>query len=252
MRRRPGIQGLQRKAATRERFTSVGEAVEAERVETAAEQLGVFKASLEAFALKHRDDIRRDPEFRAQFHKMCERVGVDPLASNKGLWTQLLGFGDFYYELGVQIVEQCMASRATNGGLLELGALLAAVRRRRGERAAPVSVDDLVQAIKKLRVLGGGFDVVKVGRKRLVRSIPGELNLDENAALADAEANGGWVSRERLEGGGWSPERADLALGKLLESGQAWVDDGAADGVRRYWFPCFWGVDAGGDPGGAT
>jgi len=29
-------------------------------------------------------------------------VGVDPLASNKGAWAQLLGFGDFYYELGVQ------------------------------------------------------------------------------------------------------------------------------------------------------
>ncbi len=34
---------------------------------------------------------------------MCASVGVDPLASNKGFWTELLGFGDFYYELGVQI-----------------------------------------------------------------------------------------------------------------------------------------------------
>lgn len=34
---------------------------------------------------------------------MCANVGVDPLSSNKGMWTQLLGFGDFYYELGVQV-----------------------------------------------------------------------------------------------------------------------------------------------------
>lgn len=34
---------------------------------------------------------------------MCANVGVDPLASNKGAWAQLLGFGDFYYELGVQV-----------------------------------------------------------------------------------------------------------------------------------------------------
>jgi len=46
--------------------------------------------------------VRRDPAFRAQFHAMCANVGVDPLASNKGAWAQLLGFGDFYYELGVQ------------------------------------------------------------------------------------------------------------------------------------------------------
>jgi len=25
---------------------------------------------------------------------------VDPLASNKGFWAELLGIGDFYYELG--------------------------------------------------------------------------------------------------------------------------------------------------------
>lgn len=33
--------------------------------------------------LQHKSDIRRDPEFRAQFHRMCANIGVDPLASNK-------------------------------------------------------------------------------------------------------------------------------------------------------------------------
>jgi hypothetical protein len=31
---------------------------------------------------------------------MCAKVGVDPLASNKGVWAELLGIGDFYYEIG--------------------------------------------------------------------------------------------------------------------------------------------------------
>ena len=34
---------------------------------------------------------------------MCQKIGVDPLASHKGFWAQLLGVGDFYYELGVQV-----------------------------------------------------------------------------------------------------------------------------------------------------
>lgn len=59
---------------------------------------------------------------------MCANVGVDPLASNKGMWAQLLGFGDFYYELGVQIVEACLATRNYNGGFMELEALRAAVQ----------------------------------------------------------------------------------------------------------------------------
>lgn len=77
--------------------------------------------------------------FRAQFHKMCSNCGVDPLASNKGFWAELLGFGDFYYELGVQIVEACLSSRPQNGGLCELRHLMEAVLKRRGGAAAPVS-----------------------------------------------------------------------------------------------------------------
>ena len=47
-------------------------------------------------------------------------TGVDPLASNKGFWAEILGVGDFYYELGVQIADVCMATRPLNGGLIEI------------------------------------------------------------------------------------------------------------------------------------
>jgi hypothetical protein len=43
----------------------------------------VFRASLEEFARKHKEEIRKDPVFRAQFHKMCANIGVDPLVSSK-------------------------------------------------------------------------------------------------------------------------------------------------------------------------
>ncbi|KAK1413105.1 hypothetical protein QVD17_34871 [Tagetes erecta] len=45
------------------------------------------------------NDIHKNPAFRSQFHEMCAKVGVDPLASNKGFWAELLGIGDFYYEI---------------------------------------------------------------------------------------------------------------------------------------------------------
>lgn len=45
---------------------------------------------------------------------------MDPLASNKGFWAEVLGVGDFYYELAVQIVEICLATRDINGGLMAL------------------------------------------------------------------------------------------------------------------------------------
>lgn len=46
-------------------------------------------------------DIRKNPTFRAQFHEICAKVGVDPLASSKGFWAEPLQIGDFYYELGL-------------------------------------------------------------------------------------------------------------------------------------------------------
>lgn len=56
------------------------------------------------FDLGLQNDIRKNPTFRSQFHEMCAKVGVDPLASNKGFWAELLGIGDFYYELGWYIL----------------------------------------------------------------------------------------------------------------------------------------------------
>ena len=55
------------------------------------------------------------------------------------------------------------------------------VQRRRGSRADPVSEDDILRAIAKLGVLGGGFAVVKVGERRLVRTL-GLLHHDLSSA----------------------------------------------------------------------
>lgn len=43
-------------------------------------QLESFKNYLEEFATKHKSDIKKNPEFRGHFQKMCARIGVDPLA----------------------------------------------------------------------------------------------------------------------------------------------------------------------------
>ena len=38
------------------------------------------------------------------------------ISASKGFWAEMLGVGDFYYELGIQIVEVCMATSKRNGG----------------------------------------------------------------------------------------------------------------------------------------
>lgn len=114
MRRRPGISGLQGAAAARDQYRSLGDNVAKVRTDLMKEQLATFRRQLEEFASKHKNDITKNPAFRAQFHTMCAKCGVDPLASNKGFWAELLGIGDFYYELGVQIVDICLATRCNS------------------------------------------------------------------------------------------------------------------------------------------
>uniref|UniRef100_A0A0E0IMQ0 KIB1-4 beta-propeller domain-containing protein n=2 Tax=Oryza TaxID=4527 RepID=A0A0E0IMQ0_ORYNI len=227
MRRRPGIAGLQNAAATRDQFRLVGENVAKVRTDVMKEQLATFRTQLEEFARKHKNDIRKNPLFRQQFHEMCAKVGVDPLASNKGAWAELLGIGDFYYELGVQIVDICIATRATNGGLIDLLDLRKLLCQKRKADLGSLTSDDCLRAI-----------IISVGKKKLVRSVPTELNKDHNGILELAQAEG-FVTVEQVERKfSWSTGRAIDVLETLLKEGLAMIDDGHRDGKRRYWFPC--------------
>eukprot|EP00210_Caulerpa_lentillifera_P001549 g1487.t1 len=237
-RRRPGVAGVLQKNRNREQFQIVGEQTKEQRKEEMKRQMAIFKTSLEEFALKHKQDIRKDPNFRAQFQKMCSTIGVDPLSSNKGYWTELLGIGNFYYELAVQIVEVCLATRSMNGGLMDLAALLKYVRQRRGSIAEPVSQDDIKVAINKIKVLGNGFELLTIGSQTLVKSIPQELNTDKSRVLELARRDG-FVSEIQLrEDAGWTELRIASTLRELLKDGLAMVDDGDPSGVRLFWFPC--------------
>ncbi|KAL5201780.1 hypothetical protein ABZP36_036134 [Zizania latifolia] len=238
MRRRPGIAGLQNAAATRDQFRLVGENVAKVRTDVMKEQLATFRTQLEEFACKHKNDIRKNPLFRQQFHEMCAKVGVDPLASNKGAWAELLGIGDFYYELGVQIVDICIATRSHNGGLIDLLDLRKQLCQKRKADLGSLTADDCLRAISKLKlsmlssispVLGSGFEVISVGKKKLVRSVPTELNKDHNGILELAQAEG-FVTVEQIEKKFlWSTGRAIDVLETLLKEGLAMIDDGHKD-----------------------
>lgn len=47
--------------------------------------------------------------------------------------------------------------------------------------------DDLIRAIKKLKVLGNGFGILPVGGTYLIQSVPAELNMDHTVVIQLAE-----------------------------------------------------------------
>jgi len=70
----------------------------------------------------------------------------------------------------------------------------------------------MARAIKKLRILGGGFAVIPVGGRRLVQSVPGELNMDHTAVLQKADATAYTSMGELVEQLGWTELRAKSIL----------------------------------------
>lgn len=236
MRRGAGIGAIKNKKAAQAKFKERGSELASEQLEQMTKQIDSFRSFLEQFASKHKDKIRKNAEFRNQFQEMCATIGVDPLASGKGFWAQTLGVGDFYYELGVQVVEVCLAISHRNGGLMSLNELQERVTKSRGSRAEEVSYADLISAIKKLRALGSGFALVPFGSSWLVQSVPGELTMDHTTVIGLAESNY-HVSEALLRSElGWEQERINRAMQHLLQEGLAWLDE-QDEQEKLYWFP---------------
>ncbi|RDW67195.1 ESCRT-II subunit protein SNF8 [Aspergillus mulundensis] len=215
-------------------------------------QLSVFQTLLHNFALEHSSTIKSNPTFRAEFARMCNAIGVDPLAASnvKGkngrkalgdsasFWTQIMGgdMNDFYFEVAVRVVELCRETRSENGGLLGVEEC----RKRVGKGKAigsglEVTDDDVLRAVKSLEPLGSGFSIILVGNKQYIRSIPKELNTDQSTVLEVIQVLG-YVSVSMLQINlKWEKARAQTVMDDLLADGLVWVDLQCAE--KEYWSP---------------
>lgn len=146
----PGLSAFSRNAITAEQYASHGTQLRNTHSSSLQTQLAVFQQQLHQFSLTHAKEIRSNPTFRAEFARMCNAIGVDPLVSSntrKGtgsgnsFWAQMLGgsVNDFYFELAVRVVEVCRETRAENGGMM--------------------GVEEIARRVQKGRGIGGGMQV---------------------------------------------------------------------------------------------
>lgn len=197
-------------------------------------QLEVFKTNLEEFARMYKKQINEDPDFRKQFNQLCMKIGVDPLASNKGFWAELLGVGDFYYELAIQICEICLSTRELNGGLIDTHEVLKRLQKRRKNQTS-ITMDDIKRSVRKLHCFGDGFTILKIGSNKLIQSIPLELS-DDNTAVLNMAQNKGFVSESLIKKElHWDTNRVQISLKLLMKEGIVWIDTSQIE--AQYWFP---------------
>lgn len=230
--------GVQRQREHREVLRETGNKIQEEDLKTMSDQMQIFKDQLELFATKYKKDIQKNPEFRKHFQNMCSQCGVDPLASQKGFWSELLGVGDFYFELAVQVVEVCLAFQKSNGGIMDLDEVLKGVMKIRNKQAQIPCIDDCERAIAKLKILGKGFDIIKLDNKKLVQSVPTELNADHSTCLSLASGKG-YIKSSELMLKNWTEHRVKGVLDFLVKEGFAWIDKQDGEEVC-FWFPAFY------------
>jgi len=225
MRRRAGIGAIRNNREQQDLFKQKATQIQENELDEMMRQMTQFKTNLEDYAAKHKQEIVKDPAFRRQFQEMCASIGVDPLASSKGFWSEMLGVGDLYYEISVQVVEMCVAGSALHGGFITLQDCLARLNCRRGRASCPISRDDVLRAVKKLSVLGSGVELVKIGGTEYISAIPGELTTDHNTVLECVDDRGRLTCLGASDRLGWAEERCQRSLDQLAAAGLLWVDD---------------------------
>ncbi|KAL8898384.1 MAG: hypothetical protein Q9180_004819 [Flavoplaca navasiana] len=254
-RRGVGLSAFQNRSALSTQFASHGASLRSNHASSLQNQLSVFQSLLHNFAIQHGDTIKSDPTFRAEFARMCNAIGVDPLAGSnvkgksgskgKGSWwAQTLGgdVNDFYFELAVRVVELCRATRGENGGLIGVEECREMVGKGKGIGGGmDISDDDVLRAVKSLDPLGSGFSVVTVGSRQMIRSIPKELNTDQSTVLEAIQVLG-YVTCSMLEDNlGWNNARSETVIQDLLADSLVWVD--AQSPEKEYWSPSYMGLD---------
>jgi ESCRT-II complex subunit VPS22 len=267
-RRPPGLSTFSSSRLQSHHYTSHGATLRTRHATSLSTQLSVFQSLLHNFALTHAKEIRANPAFRAEFARMCSALGVDFLgsgvasasasastsaaaasASAKGSgllsgltssWAGLLGpsMTDFYFNLGIRIVEVCRETRAENGGLISITDLMQHIQRGRGIGSGmAVTPDDIARAVEALAPLGSCFSIMRIGHGTLIRSVARELNGDQ-ATVLEAIQVLGYVTVGMLQVNlGWERARGVAVVEDLMAASLVWVDTQA--GENEYWSPAF-------------
>ena len=154
--------------------------------------------------------------------------------ASKGFWTEMLGIGDFYYELAVQIVEICFSMRVETGGLLEMTILLKKLRALRPKSSAEITEEDVERAIRTLEPIGSGYKIIKINQRTFVQSVPREFSQDQSVLLKRAAERRGIVNFEDFKGE-WNEERFGRTIESLIGEGLVWIDLKTSLGIPDYY-----------------
>lgn len=227
--------------ADRDIYLKIGRNLVDQHSSQLSAQLAVFQSALINFATEHGDDIKKNPEFRDKFTKMCNLIGVDPLELLLFVDSTTKKTDDFYMGLAVRVVEICQETRDINGGLISLKELHS---RLQDTFTVPlkVSEEEISKALTFLASLGKGYETLNISNVLWVKfSGPagsGTITNDERKIYELCAFTGGYVTHRLLRDNyGWDLVRSKSVIEDMIRNSLLWVDSQGSDGQWQYWEP---------------
>lgn len=231
-----GIEAIKFKIMAEEKTNIINQENYAKLRQKALDQKTKFEQILRDFAARNQEKIQKDPKFRSDFNKMCLQIGVDPLQSRGGFWSQFLRIGDFYQELSIKTIEISSRLKHENGGMIPLDKLIAAIQKTYSH-PPKISSSDIKQAIKGLNQLGQGYAVTKNGKKEYF--IVDMIVDDDRSLIIDKANDNGIITLDSLQSLGFSEQRLNQAISSLYKRGIIWKDIDLSGKIQYFVFSLF-------------
>ncbi|GME74071.1 unnamed protein product [[Candida] boidinii] len=243
--RKIGLASFDNVDETQKQFQEVGQYLLAQQYSQIETQLQVFQNALVQFSDSHSEEIRLNPKVRKEFSQICRSFGVDPLLLNNNNTSNSNNnrnnsgnenTEDKFYEISLKVIEICHQTKDTNGGLISVKEITKILNSSSSNTNFNVKIEDsdILKSLELLHVLGDELQLIDVGSKKYIKSIPQNLNPDETVVLQTCDLIGYVTVNLLRDNFSWKYIRCKTVIEDMVSNGILWVDEQGEEGIQ-YW-----------------
>lgn len=232
-----GLSSLNSKDLT-EKYQNLGSVVLQSQEEHLLTQLQVFQAALISFKSQYASEIIQNEEVRNNFAEICVAFGIDPLVVASSVIGEENNSTERLNQLCLKVIDSCSKTRTINGGIISVEDLLDLINSDtwvNQDLHLNFKQEDIFEALEHLKILGNELQVIKIGKKEYIKSIPQEINLDQKMALEAADILGYVTITILKDNFNWKRIRCQSVIDELVSNGILWVDKPSQEHGTKYW-----------------
>ncbi|AWU76586.1 uncharacterized protein C5L36_0C05170 [Pichia kudriavzevii] len=219
-----------------QKYKHLGTALSNEQKEQLLTQLQVFQTALISFQEEHSSEIINDEQIRTTFQEICSAFGIPPLVVASTLEGQEAEI-ERNNQLCLKMIELCTETRPINGGIITVDDLVELINEDswvNKDLHMKFTSKDVLEACSHLKIMGGELQLIQIGKRNYIKSIPQELDVDQSTIIDTANILG-YVSISILRDNfGWKSSRCRSTIDEMISYGILWVDKEPGH-ETKYW-----------------